>query len=85
MLAFRAQFGETSLLDELVRKGAERNLQFAIEMEVNEFLAAHAMRRDALDALLGHCHQLAANLHLFHKSVKLIRANFKAASMKIGE
>ena len=47
VLAFRAQFGETSPLDELVRTGAQRMLQSAIEAEVNEFLAEHSSRRDA--------------------------------------
>ena len=45
--AFRAQFGGTSPLDELVRQGAQRMLQTAIEVEVDEFLAEHAERRDA--------------------------------------
>lgn len=38
VVAFRAQFGETSPLDELVRTGAQRMLQSAIETEVNDFL-----------------------------------------------
>ena len=40
------QFGETSPLDELVRTGAQRMLQAAIETEVNDFLGEHALRRD---------------------------------------
>ena len=47
VLAFRAQFGQSSPLDELVRHGAQQMLQSAIESEVNEFLAQHANRRDA--------------------------------------
>ena len=47
VLAFRAQFGQTSRLDELVRHGAQQMLQSAIEAEVSEFLAQHADRRDA--------------------------------------
>ncbi len=47
VLAFRAQFGQTSPLDELVRQGAQQMLQSAIEAEVNEFLTRHADRRDA--------------------------------------
>ena len=43
--AFRAQFGETSPLDELVRTGAQRMLQAAIETEVNDL---HAQRREAV-------------------------------------
>jgi putative transposase len=47
VLEFRAQFGQTSLLDELVRHGAQQMLQTAIEAEVDEFLSLHAERRDA--------------------------------------
>lgn len=47
VLEFRAQFGQTSPLDELVRHGAQQMLQSAIEMEVDDFLAVHAQRRDA--------------------------------------
>jgi transposase-like protein len=44
---FRAQFGQSSPLDELVRHGAQQMLQSAIEREVDEFLAQHGERRDA--------------------------------------
>src|SRR3989304_6667553 len=37
VVAFRAEFGETSPLDELVRTGAQRMLQSAIETEVSGF------------------------------------------------
>jgi len=47
VLEFRAQFGGTSPLDELVRQGAQQMLQSAIEQEVDDFLAQHAERRDA--------------------------------------
>jgi transposase-like protein len=47
VMEFRAQFGNTSPLDELVRHGAQQMLQSAIEMEVDDFLAQHAQRRDA--------------------------------------
>jgi len=47
VLEFRAQFGQTSPLDELVRQGAQQMLQSAIEMEVDDFLAQYAERRDA--------------------------------------
>jgi transposase-like protein len=47
VLAFRAQFDERSPLDEIVRDGAQRMLQAAIEAEVGEFLFAHEDRRDA--------------------------------------
>jgi len=47
VVAFRAEFGQTSPLDELVRTGAQRMLQSAIETEVNDFLAEHTQRRDA--------------------------------------
>src|SRR5262245_5339418 len=47
VLEFRAAFGQTSPLDELVRQGARTMLQSAIEAEVDEFLVVHAERRDA--------------------------------------
>ncbi len=47
VVEFRSQFGETSPLDELVRTGAQRMLQTAIEAEVEEFVAVHGDRRDA--------------------------------------
>lgn len=46
VVAFRAAFGDRSPLDELVREGAQRMLQAAIEAEVEEFLVEHAPRRD---------------------------------------
>jgi putative transposase len=46
VVAFRAEFGETSPLDELVRTGAQRMLQSAIETEVNDFLLEHDQRQD---------------------------------------
>ena len=47
VLEFRSQFGQSSPLDELVRRGAQQMLQSAIEAEVDEFLALHAERRAA--------------------------------------
>src|ERR1051326_1982787 len=47
VVEFRSQFGKTSPLDELVRSGAQRMLQTAIEAEVEEFIAVHGDRRDA--------------------------------------
>ncbi len=47
VVEFRSQFGETSPLDELVRTGAQRMLQTAIEAEVQEFILVHGDRRDA--------------------------------------
>jgi putative transposase len=46
VLEFRSEFGQASPLDELVRQGAQQMLQSAIEMEVDDFLAQHADRRD---------------------------------------
>ena len=43
---FRAQFESRSPLDELVREGARRMLQAAIDTEVDDFLAQHSDRRD---------------------------------------
>ena len=47
VVEFRSQFDKTSPLDELVRTGAQRMLQTAIEAEVEEFIAVHGDRRDA--------------------------------------
>ena len=46
VLEFRANFEQRSPLDELVRTGAQRMLQAAIDAEVGEFIAQHADRRD---------------------------------------
>ena len=47
VLAFRQQFDEKSPLDQLVREGARRMLQAAIDAEVEGFVARHADRVDA--------------------------------------
>lgn len=47
VLAFRANFESRSPLDEIIREGARRMLQAAIDAEVADFLAEHATRRDA--------------------------------------
>lgn len=46
VIRFRSHFEERSSLDQIVRDGAQRMLQSAIEEEVNEFLLAHDNRRD---------------------------------------
>jgi transposase-like protein len=46
VVAFRAQFDERSPLDELVRNGAQRMLQAAIDAEVTNFIQEHSDRRD---------------------------------------
>ena len=46
VIRFRAEFDQRSPLDELVREGAQKMLQSAIEAEVNDFLLAHEHRRD---------------------------------------
>ncbi|TWU39088.1 hypothetical protein Q31b_41700 [Novipirellula aureliae] len=46
VISFRAQFDEKSPLDELVREGARKMLQAAIDAEVEGFLAQHANRLD---------------------------------------
>lgn len=46
VLAFRKQFDVGSPLDDLVREGARRMLQAAIDAEVAAFVAAHDDRRD---------------------------------------
>ncbi len=46
VLDFRAQFDERSPLDQLVREGAQRMLQAAIQAEVDGFLAEHGTRVD---------------------------------------
>lgn len=46
VLEFRENFDGRSPLDQLVREGARRMLQAAIDAEVDEFLAQHAGRTD---------------------------------------
>ncbi|MEZ6049815.1 MAG: hypothetical protein R3C02_00250 [Planctomycetaceae bacterium] len=46
VLEFCANFEASSPLDELVREGARRMLQAAIDAEVDEFITQHADRRD---------------------------------------
>lgn len=46
VVAFRRQFEERSPLDEIVRDGARKMLQAAIEAEVDEFLGEQSDRRD---------------------------------------
>jgi len=46
VLGFRSQFDARSPLDELVRAGAQKMLQAAINAEVEEFIDQHAQRRD---------------------------------------
>jgi transposase-like protein len=47
VISFRQQFGDSNPLDELVRLGAQRMLQAAIEAEVDTFIQTHVERRDA--------------------------------------
>jgi len=46
VLQFRAAFDERSLLDEIVREGAQKMLQAAIEAEVQDFIEVHSGKRD---------------------------------------
>lgn len=46
VVKFRANFESRSPLDELIREGARRMLQAAIDAEVDDFLAEHSGRRD---------------------------------------
>ena len=46
VLAFRANFESRSPLDEIVREGARRMLQAAIDAEVDDFIAVHSNRLD---------------------------------------
>lgn len=46
VLAFRANFESRSPLDEIIREGARRMLQTAINAEVDEFIAMHSKRLD---------------------------------------
>ena len=46
VLAFRAQFDARSSLDTLVREGAQKMLQAAIDSEVEEFIAQRAHKVD---------------------------------------
>ena len=45
VIAFREQFDAASPLDELVREGARRMLQAAIDAEVATFVSVHGDRR----------------------------------------
>lgn len=46
VLEFRDHFDGKSPLDELVREGARRMLQSAIDLEVDSFIERHGDRRD---------------------------------------
>ncbi len=46
VISFRAQFDQKSPLDEIVREGARRMLQAAIDAEVDNFVHEHEGRRD---------------------------------------
>ena len=46
VLAFREQFEDCSPLDQIVREGARRMLQEAIDAEVEAFVTSHQHRRD---------------------------------------
>ena len=46
VVEFREAFESKSTLDEIVREGARKMLQTAIEVEVDDFLAQHADRRN---------------------------------------
>lgn len=46
VLAFRANFESRSPLDEIIREGARRMLQTAINAEVEDFITAHSNRTD---------------------------------------
>lgn len=46
VISFRALFDQKSPLDEIVREGARRMLQSAIDAEVGAFVEKHAHRRD---------------------------------------
>ena len=46
VLAFRQQFDDRSPLDEIIREGARRMLQAAIDAEVDLFIQDHQHRRD---------------------------------------
>lgn len=46
VLAFRANFESRSPLDEIIREGARRMLQTAIDAEVEDFIATHSQHVD---------------------------------------
>ena len=46
VVEFREAFEARSTLDEIIREGARKMLQTAIEAEVDDFVATHADRRD---------------------------------------
>ena len=47
VVEFREAFEARSTLDEIIREGARKMLQTAVEAEVDEFVVQHANRRDA--------------------------------------
>lgn len=47
VIAFRRQFDDRSPLDQLVREGAQRMLQAAVDQEIEVFLKQYGDRRDA--------------------------------------
>ncbi|MCO6042413.1 hypothetical protein NG895_00700 [Aeoliella sp. ICT_H6.2] len=46
VVSFRAAFDQRSPIDQIVREGARRMLQSAIDAEVDDFIARHAHRTD---------------------------------------
>ncbi len=52
VVAFRRQFDERSPLDEILREGARKMLQAAIDVEVDAFVEGHQDRRDEHDRRL---------------------------------
>ena len=47
VVQFREEFGDCSTLDQIVREGAQRMLQAAIDAEVGAFIETYQDRRDA--------------------------------------
>jgi hypothetical protein len=60
VVEFREAFEAKSTLDEIVREGARKMLQTAIEVKVGDFLTQHANRRDKGGQASGRAEWFAA-------------------------
>ena len=67
VIQFRAEFEERSPLDQLVREGAQKMLQSAIDAEVHDFLSMPRDRRDEQGKRL-----VVGNGHLPFRELSLI-------------
>ena len=74
VLAFRQQFDDRSSLDQLVREGARKMLQEAINAEVDAFIDQHRDRQDD---------QLSRKDHIRHRRTILQRRNHAGRNRRL--